>query len=278
MNEHMPIALPEQGESPDQILQQIGVLKQEDADWKAGKVWSLVYYADETHDKLLQEAHNALFSTNYLNPLAFKSLHKMEQDVVHMAIDMLHGNDRAVGVMTSGGTESILVAMFSYRTPTDSRDTAFDKFTAGDQAALSDGAKRGWDVFQKAECTTCHRGVLFTDLKFHNVGIGVVDGKPTDVGRFTVTKDPKDTGAFKTPTLRDVGRSAPYFHDGSVWELDKAVSIMGQAQLGKALPEEEVGNIVAFLGTLTGDVPEKVRVLPLLPPSTDPASRPDNGN
>lgn len=53
---------------------------------------------------------------------------------------------------------------------------------------------------------------------------------------------------------------------------------MGQAQLGKALPEEEVGNIVAFLGTLTGDVPEKVRVLPLLPPSTDPASRPDNGN
>ena len=63
-----------------------------------------------------------------------------------------------------------------------------------------------------------------------------------------------------------------------MWELDKAVSIMGQAQLGKALPEEEVGNIVAFLGTLTGDVPEKVRVLPLLPPSTDPASRPDNGN
>ncbi len=61
-------------------------------------------------------------------------------------------------------------------------------------------------------------------------------------------------------------------------ELDKAVSIMGQAQLGKALPEEEVGDVVAFLGTLTGDVPEKVRVLPLLPPSTDPASRPDNGN
>ena len=115
MNEPMPIALPEQGESPDQILQQIGALKREDADWKAGKVWSLVYYADETHDKLLQEAHNALFSTNYLNPLAFKSLHKMEQDVVHMAIDMLHGNDRAVGVMTSGGTESILVAMFCYR-------------------------------------------------------------------------------------------------------------------------------------------------------------------
>jgi cytochrome c peroxidase len=93
-----------------------------------------------------------------------------------------------------------------------------------------------------------------------------------------VTQAEDDKYIFRVPGLRNVAMTYPYFHDGSVWELDKAVSIMGQAQLGKALPEEEVGNIVAFLGTLTGDVPEKVRVLPLLPPSTDPASRPDNGN
>ena len=69
-------------------------------------------------------------------------------------------------------------------------------------------------------------GLLFTDLAYHNVGIGVVDGKPTDVGRFTVTKEEKDTGAFKTPTLRDVARSAPYFHDGSVATLQEAVTLM----------------------------------------------------
>jgi cytochrome c peroxidase len=60
------------------------------------------------------------------------------------------------------------------------------------------------------------------------VGIGVVDGKPTDVGRFTVTKEEKDTGAFKTPTLRDVARSAPYFHDGSVASLREAVTLMAK--------------------------------------------------
>lgn len=112
---HANNSLPEHGEAPEQILEQIRALQQEDVNWKAGKVWSLVYYADEVHDNLLKSAHNALFSSNYLNPLAFKSLHRMEQEVVHMTLAMLHGNREAVGVMTSGGTESILLAMFCYR-------------------------------------------------------------------------------------------------------------------------------------------------------------------
>ncbi len=133
-------------------------------------------------------------------------------------------------------------------------------------------------------CIACHAGVTLGGNSFQKFGL--VDGpywkftgsKKHDEGRFEVTQAEDDKYIFRVPGLRNVAMTYPYFHDGSVWELDKAVSIMGQAQLGKALPEEEVGNIVAFLGTLTGDVPEKVRVLPLLPPSTDPASRPDNGN
>lgn len=113
--EHIQCTIPLQGEQPDVLLQKIKTLKKQDVDWKAGKVWSLVYYADEEHDRLLQSAFNELFSTNYLNPLAFKSLHQMEQEVVHMTINMLHGNKEAVGVMTSGGTESILLAVFCYR-------------------------------------------------------------------------------------------------------------------------------------------------------------------
>jgi cytochrome c peroxidase len=149
-----------------------------------------------------------------------------------------------------------------------SRDTAFDRFTAGDQAAMSDAAKRGWETFQKAECNTCHRGVLFTDLKFHNVGIGVVDGKPTDVGRFTVTKEPKDTGAFKTPTLRDVGRSAPYFHDGSVATLQEAVTVMANGGIAnpfldrenlkkRNLSAAEIADVVEFLKAL--DEPARIK-------------------
>ncbi len=114
-NKKPSIQIPGTGESPEVILQQIRQMKQRDVAWKEGKVWSLVYYAGEEHDALLKAASNELFSTNYLNPLAFKSLLKMEQEVVHMTANMLHGNDETVGIMTSGGTESILLAMFCYR-------------------------------------------------------------------------------------------------------------------------------------------------------------------
>ena len=117
-------------------------------------------------------------------------------------------------------------------------------------------------AFQKAKCTNCHVGFLLTDLQFHNVGIGLKDGKPEDVGRFTVTKIEKDTGAFKTPTLRDVARSAPYFHDGSVATLEEAVKLMvngggenpflDKVNLIKAeITAAEQADIVEFLKSLT---------------------------
>lgn len=108
-------SLPAEGEHPGDILAAIDLMKQEDIAWKEGRAWSLVYYADEEHDKLLQTAGNKLSGANFLNPLAFKSLHKMEQEVVHMTAHLLHGNNLNVGVMSSGGTESILLALFSYR-------------------------------------------------------------------------------------------------------------------------------------------------------------------
>ncbi|HET6767770.1 MAG TPA: aminotransferase class V-fold PLP-dependent enzyme [Chitinophagaceae bacterium] len=116
MNENYThITLPSAGEDAGHLLQQIKDMRQEDVAWKDGKVWSLVYYVDDEHDQLLKDATNELFSGNYLNPLAFKSLHRMEREVVQMTTQMLHGNEKTVGVMTSGGTESILLAMFCYR-------------------------------------------------------------------------------------------------------------------------------------------------------------------
>jgi len=114
-NNNHDITIPQHGENPADVLQKIRALKEHDVHWKAGKVWSLVYYAGEEHDQLLKDAYNELFSTNYLNPLAFKSLHTMEQEVVRMTANMLHAPKEAVGVMSSGGTESILLAMFCYR-------------------------------------------------------------------------------------------------------------------------------------------------------------------
>ena len=121
--------------------------------------------------------------------------------------------------------DNIVKAIAAYERTILSGDTAWDRYRAGDQSALSESAVRGWNVFQAIKCTNCHDGVLLTDQQYHNVGIGM-DQKEPDVGRFVVTKNPQDTGAFKTPTLRDISQSAPYFHDGSAATLEEALDIM----------------------------------------------------
>jgi cytochrome c peroxidase len=104
--------------------------------------------------------------------------------------------------------------------------SAWVRFHAGEANALSTRARTGWAIFDgKAGCTQCHNGVLLTDLQYHNVGIGSRAEKP-EVGRWGGTKNERDRGAFKTPTLLNVGRSAPYFHDGSVPTLEEAVDLM----------------------------------------------------
>ncbi|MEK6405511.1 MAG: cytochrome c peroxidase [Acidobacteriota bacterium] len=121
--------------------------------------------------------------------------------------------------------ENMMQAISAFERTIISGDTAWDRWQAGDQSAVSEGAKRGWEVFKSAKCTNCHDGVLITDQQFHNAGVGM-DAPEPDKGRFNATKKEEDTGAFKTPTLRDVAKSAPYFHDGSAATLEEAVDFM----------------------------------------------------
>ena len=121
--------------------------------------------------------------------------------------------------------ENIMQAIASFERTIISGNTAWDRWRAGDQSAISESAFRGWNIFQAIKCNNCHDGVLFTDQQYHNVGIGMDEPNP-DGGRANFTKKPEDTGAFKTPTLRDVAKSAPYFHDGSAKTLEEAVDIM----------------------------------------------------
>jgi cytochrome c peroxidase len=121
--------------------------------------------------------------------------------------------------------ERVVQALATYMRTIVSRDTAWDRFTAGDAGALSADAQAGWKLFQEKGCVTCHTPPLFTDMQFHNVGIGMSAEKP-DQGRGAITKNEAESGAFKTPTLRDVARSAPYFHDGSAATLEEAVKAM----------------------------------------------------
>jgi cytochrome c peroxidase len=121
--------------------------------------------------------------------------------------------------------ENIMQAISAFERTITSGDTAWDRWQAGDQSAASESARRGFEVFKQAKCDNCHDGVLLTDQQFHNVGIGM-DAPEPDGGRGKISNKPEETGAFKTPTLRDVAKSAPYFHDGSVATLEEAVDLM----------------------------------------------------
>jgi len=157
--------------------------------------------------------------------------------------------------------ENMMQAIATFERTIVANNAAWTRFRAGDESALNDAAKRGWKIFdEKAKCTNCHDGLLLTDQEYHNVGIGMDAPKP-DVGRFVVTKVEKDTGAFKTPTLLDISKSAPYFHNGSVATLEEAVDLMLNG--GKKnkyldtvnlkpirLPKAEREDLLAFLRAL----------------------------
>ncbi|MFO0661185.1 MAG: aminotransferase class V-fold PLP-dependent enzyme [Polyangiaceae bacterium] len=107
--------IPSSGHDHEELLQTMQGFRHGDADWKDGKTWSLVYYAGEKHHEFLKKAHHLFFTENALNPMAFKSLKRMETEVVQMTANMLHGPETSVGTMTTGGTESILMAVKAAR-------------------------------------------------------------------------------------------------------------------------------------------------------------------
>jgi cytochrome c peroxidase len=137
---------------------------------------------------------------------------------------------------------------------------AFDRFLAGDDNALSERQVAGLRTFIATGCAGCHNGANFGGTMFQKFGVTKdywleTKSEKPDVGRFAVTKNEQDRYVFRVPMLRNVARTAPYFHDGSVERLDQAVRIMASLQLGRTLDEAAVAGIVAFLGALTGAVP-----------------------
>lgn len=156
------------------------------------------------------------------------------------------------------------IAAFERKLLTPSR---FDDYLKGNAAALNEQEKRGMKTFIETGCTTCHSGVALGGNMFQKFGV-YEDYRPhtgssnSDFGRFAVTKNEMDKDIFKVPSLRNIEHTYPYFHDGSVKELDRAVSIMAKVQLKKELSKEEVADVVAFLKTLTGDVPEDLKTPP----------------
>lgn len=151
----------------------------------------------------------------------------------------------------------------------------FDKFLGGDAGALSALEKRGLDKFVSRGCAACHDGVNMGGTGYYK--FGVVEAPPAEVlagdkGRFKVTAVAGDEYLFKSPSLRNIALTAPYFQSGKVWSLDEAVAIMGSTQLGISLDKADAQEIVAFLKTTTGDQPKVL--YPILPEPGDATPKP----
>jgi cytochrome c peroxidase len=148
----------------------------------------------------------------------------------------------------------------------------FDAYLGGSKTALGEPEKKGLKRFMDTGCVGCHSGPCVGGQMYQKFGLSEpyweqTGSKEMDEGRFTVTKEEKDKYFFKVPQLRNVEMTSPYFHDGSVPHLRDAVSIMGKVQLGLTLTDEQTGEIVLFLKSLTGQIPEKFLKIPVLPPS-----------
>ncbi len=152
----------------------------------------------------------------------------------------------------------------------------FDAYLNGDDEALTSEQRQGFALFIEKGCSVCHTGVNVGGHGYYPFGVVERPGADilpvNDKGRFTVTATADDEYVYRAASLRNIALTAPYFHSGKVWDLKQAVAIMGSSQLGEELNEEEVGLITAFLGSLTGKMPEVT--FPILPAETQETPRP----
>ncbi len=154
-------------------------------------------------------------------------------------------------------------------------DSKFDAYLKGETNALTAEEKEGLQLFVNNECTSCHGGINMGGDDYYALG---VVSKPSekimagDKGRYTVTHAKDDEFNFKSPSLRNIALTPPYFHSGVVWSLEEAVTVMNDSQIGGELKTEDISKIVTFLKTTTGKQPEVV--YPILPAPTDATLKP----
>ncbi len=137
----------------------------------------------------------------------------------------------------------------------------FDRFLNGDNDALTADQKHGLKRFMAVGCADCHKGKLFGGESFEKFGVAkdywtATKSEKKDQGRFEVTKDESDRYKFRVSMLRNIEKTGPYFHDGSVETLTEAIQVMADVQLGSRLSDSDATAVVTFLNSLTGEVPK----------------------
>jgi len=153
-------------------------------------------------------------------------------------------------------SDNLADAIASYEKTLISSGSKFDRYLQGDEQALNSREKKGLKLFKSKGCIACHNGINIGGNLYQKIGM-FDDFKGAgipDLGRYNITKNILDKHYFKVPSLRNVEKTAPYFHDGSMLTLKEAVETMVDIQLGRELQDEEIEDLILFLKTLTGDV------------------------
>lgn len=140
----------------------------------------------------------------------------------------------------------------------------FDRFLKGG-GGLSPQEMKGYQEFQAVGCASCHNGAFMGGGSYRKLGQMKEWPSKADMGRSAVTKNTRDDLFFKVPSLRNIDKTGPYFHDGKVFKLEEAVKLMGRHQLNRELNDAQVADIVAFLKSTTGDIPKAYIAKPELP-------------
>lgn len=151
----------------------------------------------------------------------------------------------------------------------------FDKLLAGDASALTAAEQKGLQTFVSTGCAACHAGSLVGGAMYQKLGLVKPWPNVDDKGRSAITNNDAEAFFFKVPSLRNVAKTGPWFHDGSVGTLEEAVKLMASHQLGRELTDEATAEIVTFLGALTGELPTAYIEEPTLPPSGPQTPAPD---
>ncbi len=238
--------------------------------------------------------HNAVFNTAQFWDGRAKDLAEQAKGPVQASVEMNNTPEQAIATLASLPE---YVELFKKAFPQDKApltfdnmakaievfeatlltpNAPFDQFLKGNTNALTDVQKTGLQLFLDKGCVGCHSGINIGGTGYFP--FGVVE-KPEsgilpldDTGRFKVTNVAADEYAFRSPSLRNVALTPPYFHSGKVWKLLDSVRIMGSAQLGITLTDTEAAQITAFLRALTGEQPHIEH--PILPPQQDETPRP----
>ena len=211
-----------------------------------------------------------------LEEQAFKDSNRTDEKVVEQLGGIPAYQEQFKKVFgTSLNADGVAKAISAYVRTIVSGNSPFDRFKTGDKGAFSPAAQRGLALFEgKAQCVRCHTGFNFTDEGYHNIGVGM-DKENPDLGRYTITKNEADKGAFKTPTLRDVAKRGPYMHDGSEKTVEGVIAFYNKGGIKNPglsreiqplnLSGQEQSDLVAFLQSLTGEIAPEVSKPPLLP-------------